>query len=117
MSLAQFQITKGCATLLLPNDFGGDYAWQIREILLDALHQQQQINAVVFDCTNLELIDQRDLDQLLEMTNCIQLMGKKVGFCSIRASLAAVMVNLSFDLHQCFFGLNLDDAINKLVDQ
>ena len=84
--------------------------------MLDALHQQQQINAVVFDCTNLELIDQRDLDQLLEMTNCIQLMGKKVGFCSIRASLAAVMVNLSFDLQQCCFGLTLDDAINKLVD-
>jgi anti-anti-sigma regulatory factor len=116
MTLAQFQITMGCATVLLPDDFGGDYARQIRESLLSALHQQRQINAIVFDCTNLELIDQRDLDQLLETVRCIQLMGKRVGFCSIRASLAAVLVNLSLELEQCCFGLSLDDTINKLVN-
>ena len=115
MSLAQFQTTRGCATLLLPNDFGGDYARQIRETLLEALHQQQQIHAIIFDCTNLELIDQRDLNQLLDTVRCIQLMGKRVGFCSISASLAAVMVNLSLEWDQCCFGLNLDDTINRLV--
>lgn len=116
MTSAQFQITMGCATLLLPNDFGGDYARQTRETLLTALHHQRQINAVVFDCTNLELIDQRDLDQLLETVRCIQLMGKRVGFCSIRASLAAVLVNLTLELEQCCFGLSLDDTIHKLAN-
>jgi anti-anti-sigma regulatory factor len=115
MSAAQFQTTRGCATLLLPRDFGGDYAQEIREQLLATLHREQQIHAVVFDCTHLQIIDKQDLNQLLATVQCIKLMGKRVGFCSISASLAAVMVNISFELKECRFGLNLDDAINRLV--
>lgn len=114
MNKAQFQITRNCATLLLPNDYGGADADQIRSELLHSLHQQQNIQAIIFDCTNLELIDQQDLNQLLNTIRCIQFMGKQIGFCSVGASLAAVLVNLSVDMKDCCFGLDLDDAINRL---
>jgi anti-anti-sigma regulatory factor len=114
MNSTQFQVTRNCATLLLPRDFGGSDALEIRNSLLESLHRLPKINGVVLDCSNLTLIDRLDLQQLLDIVHCIRLMGKKIGFCSIGASLAAVLVNLNAELSDCCFGINLDDTLRKL---
>lgn len=117
MSSTQFQITRNCATLLLPRDFGGNDAVEIRNNLLESLHKLPKVNGVILDCSNLTLIDRLDLKQLLDTIHCIHLMGKKIGFCSIGASLAAVLVNLNADLDHCYFGVNIDDVMGKLEDR
>lgn len=109
-----FQITRDCLTLILPLDIGGAYLEDIRQETLKILASRRDARAVIFDCTNLRLIDQQDVQNLLDLVNCIRLMGKRVGFCSISAGLAAVLVNLNLDMSSCIYGFNLDDTIGKL---
>ena len=93
-----FQVTRHCLTLLLPEDLGGTFLEEIREEILQAVSSRRDVVAVVFDCTNLRLIDQHDLQKLLDLVTCIKLIGKKVGFCSISAALAAVMVGFNSNI-------------------
>lgn len=109
-----FQVTRHCLTLLLPEDLGGSFLEEIREEILQAIMSRRDVGAVVFDCTNLRLIDQCDMQKLIDLVNCIKLMGKKVGFCSISAALAAVLVGFNQSIGGCTYGFNLDDAIGKL---
>lgn len=111
-----FQVTRNCLTLLLPEDLGGAFLEEIREEILQAITSRRDIGAVVFDCTNLRLIDQQDMQKLLDLVNCIKLIGKRVGFCSISAELAAVLVNFSITITNCTYGFNLDDALGKLQE-
>ena len=114
MEQTHFQITRGCLSLLLPEDLGGQDTRSLRESLLKHLHQHHKTNSVIFDCTKLNLLDQRDLDELMELVTCIKLMGKNVGFCSIGATLAAILVTLKMDTSECHFGQSLDDVIKVL---
>jgi anti-anti-sigma regulatory factor len=109
-----FQVTRHCLTLLLPDDLGGAYLEEIRAEILQAIASRRDVSAVVFDCTNLRLVDQQDMRCLVDLINCIKLMGKKVGLCSISAGMAAVLVSLNVDITGCIYGFNLDDAIGKL---
>lgn len=114
MSEIGFQETRHCLTLLLPEDLGGAFLEDIRNQILNAVTARRDIRAVIFDCSNLRLIDLLDIGTLINLVNCIKLMGKKVGFCSISAALAAVLVNSELALADCTYGFNLDDAIGKL---
>jgi len=115
MNETQFQITRRCLTLLLPDDLGGSYLNAIRATVLQELAASRQAQAVIFDCTNLKLIDAQDLQELCQLVDCIQLMGKRVGFCSISAGLAAVLVTLNLQPSGCCFGRSLDDVISRLA--
>ena len=114
MEPTHFQIMRGCLCLLLPEDLGGQDTRMISEALLRHLHQHHGTHCVIFDCTQLRLLDQRDLDELMELVTCIRLMGKHVGFCSIGATLAAILVTLKMDSSECHFGQSLDDVIRIL---
>jgi anti-anti-sigma regulatory factor len=110
----QFQITRGCLSLLLPPDIGSQTTFLLRDALLKHLHLHTKTSGVIFDCTNVQLIDQQDLDDLVDLIKCIQLMGKQVGFCSIKSSLAAVLVSLQMKARDCCFGHSLDDVIDLM---
>lgn len=114
MQETQFQTTRHCLTLLLPEDLGGIYLKTIHHSVLQELAVSRLTQAVIFDCTNLRLLDAQDLHALRQLVDCIQLMGKRVGFCSIGASLAAVLVNLNLELSGCYFGRSLDNVISRL---
>ena len=116
MDQTNFQITRGCLSLLLPEDLGGQDTRSLRDALLQHLQHHHKTNGVIFDCTKLHLLDQHDLDELMELVTCIQLMGKNVGFCGIGSTLAAILVTLKMDASECHFGQSLDDVINFLGD-
>ena len=115
MEQTHFQITRGCLCLMLPEDLGGQDTSMIKDALLKHIHQHHRTRCVIFDCTKLRLLDQRDLDDLMELVTCIKLMGKSVGFCSIGATLAAVLVTLKMDPSEFHFGQSLDDVI-RIID-
>lgn len=114
MQQTQFQITRGCLTMMLPEDLGGSWLSAMRATVLQELAVSRQAVAVIFDCTNLRLLDAEDLRELCQLVACIQLMGKRIGFCSISASMAAVLVSLEVSVQGCCFGRSLDDVILRL---
>jgi anti-anti-sigma regulatory factor len=114
MQEMQFQIIRHCLTLLLPEDLGISYLRAIHSSVLQELAGCRRTKAVIFDCTNLRLLDAQDLKELCQLVDCIQLMGKRVGFCSISAGLAAVLVNQNLQPSGCCFGRSLDDVISLL---
>jgi anti-anti-sigma regulatory factor len=111
-----FQITRGCLTLLLPEDLGHHHIERLTGSILPHLSEHSRVASVVFDCTHLCLIDPTDLAELMGLVQTIGLMGKGVGFCSISPGLAALMIDLDLPQNRAIFGRDLDDAIARLAD-
>jgi anti-anti-sigma regulatory factor len=111
-----FQITRGCLTLLLPEDLGHQHIERLTGSILPHLSEHSRVASVVFDCTHLRLIDPTDLAELMGLVQTIVLMGKGVGFCSISPGLAALMIDLDLPQNRAIFGRDLDDAIARLAD-